>query len=209
MKKRLNPLGIIVLAAVILITMAACGSENPKALAKQSYDLSKQVLGAVLNPQKTAELEKKTAAIEAKVAKLSEKDKQIYYDELERLSGNGWGDLFNSSGGLFDSDSKMSDDIDLGDVQKALGGAKGAVDSALKMSGGDMQKALGEAKGAVDSALKMSGDDVQKALGDAKGAVDSALKSAENADVQKALDAAKGAADATQKASGALKSLGF
>ena len=86
--KIFKTLGIITLAVVIGFSMTSCGG-GAKSLAKQTYEISKQVEAAISNPQKAAELALKLKAIEEKVDKLSEKDREIYTAEYLRLmSGN-------------------------------------------------------------------------------------------------------------------------
>ena len=77
------------LTLLLVMTVISCGGNDPKALAKQTYEISKQVEAAISNPQKAAELALKLKAIEEKVDKLSEKDREIYTAEYLRLmSGN-------------------------------------------------------------------------------------------------------------------------
>ena len=93
MKNKVMKIGIIVLIAVIGLTMASCG-DNPKSLAKQTYDLTMQIESLSLTDYtKMIQLSAKIAAIEVKVMKLSEKDLEIYLDELFRLGGYSMGDF--------------------------------------------------------------------------------------------------------------------
>ncbi|MDR2784449.1 MAG: hypothetical protein LBB83_00890 [Treponema sp.] len=131
-KNRFFILGMTALLAFGLV-FVSCGGGNPKALAKQSYEISQEALGAIFNPQKAAELEKKAAAVEKKVAKLSESDKAVYVGELARLSGQGLGNLLDAA-------SKLSDDASLENAQKALDTAQKAVDTAQKA--GDLLKSF-------------------------------------------------------------------
>jgi hypothetical protein len=133
--KNLNKmLGIITIGVVIAMTVVGCGGGNPKALAKQTYDLGMQALGAMLDPSKAAELEKKATDIEKKVAKLSEADQAVYYAELTQLSGAGLGSLFEAAGSALDS-------VNTETVQDALDAGQKAVDAAQKTN--DALKALG------------------------------------------------------------------
>jgi len=88
MKNIVKWLGIIALIAVIVFAVGCSGS-NPKALAKQTYDLQKQALSAGTDLQKAASLAAKSAAITDKVDKLSSDDQQIYTTELARLIAEG------------------------------------------------------------------------------------------------------------------------
>lgn len=88
MKNIVKWLGIIALITVIVFAVGCSGS-NPKALAKQTYDLQKQVLSAGTDLQKAASLAAKSAAITDKVDKLSSEDQQIYTVELARLIAEG------------------------------------------------------------------------------------------------------------------------
>jgi hypothetical protein len=100
MKRRKFVLGVSALLLTFVLVLAGCGGGNPKSLAKQSYDLAQQALGAMFDPSKAAELEKKAVEIEAKVAKLSENDRAIYDAELARLASEalcGLGSLFKAA----------------------------------------------------------------------------------------------------------------
>jgi len=92
---------MVVLLLSFALVLAGCGSADPKSLAKQTYDLGQEALGALLNPSKTAEITKKMADIEKKVAQLSASDKAAYEAELVRLAGQGLGGLLDAAGGLF------------------------------------------------------------------------------------------------------------
>lgn len=79
---------IAVIFTIVLLTMfvlASCGGSNPKALAKETIELTGQALEAMFDPEKSAELEKKMEKLEAKIEKLSEEDKKIYEEELLKL----------------------------------------------------------------------------------------------------------------------------
>ncbi|GHV56588.1 hypothetical protein AGMMS49579_21340 [Spirochaetia bacterium] len=135
--------GVSVMVAVLLAVsflVMGCGSSDPKALAKQTYDIGQQALGALFNPAKATELTKKAADIETKVAKLSSADKAIYDEELTRLAGNALGDMFkaatDAAGGtedLLKAASKAADALDseaVKDAAKAASDAADAVNSA-------------------------------------------------------------------------------
>ncbi|MDR2501562.1 MAG: hypothetical protein LBD37_10890 [Treponema sp.] len=126
--------------AVITLALAGCGGNSPKALAKQSYDTGQQALGALFNPAKAAELEKKAADIEKKVAKLSAADRAVYDAELARLAGAGLGGLFEAAG-------KTLESVNAKDAQKALDAAGGLIDTAQ-----DAQKTLDAARDSADAA---------------------------------------------------------
>ncbi|MDR0670061.1 MAG: hypothetical protein LBF95_08260 [Treponema sp.] len=89
---------VFILLTVLVLT--GCGGNDPKALAKETYDIGLQALNVLFNPEKAAELEKKALEIEAKVEKLSAKDRAIYDEELARLAEENLGDLFNAAGAL-------------------------------------------------------------------------------------------------------------
>jgi hypothetical protein len=93
----------IALVAIIGLTAIACnkgggsggggGGSNPKSLAKEGYTLMKEMEkliteGKISDPSDPAVLSytKKTAALNAKVEKLSDADKEILGAELERLA---------------------------------------------------------------------------------------------------------------------------
>jgi hypothetical protein len=103
--------GLLALLPICFLILVGCGGANPKDLAKQSYEISRQVLAAAFDSKETEKLAGKAAAIEQKVAKLSASDKAIYAKELARLAGN---DLDE----LSDNISDMA-----GNAQKALDAA--------------------------------------------------------------------------------------
>jgi len=132
--------GISTAALIFIVGLAGCG-ENPQSLAKQTYEISQQLLAARLDPSKTAELIKKSTDIQYKVAKLSEKDRAVYNAELVRLGGGALGDLLDAA-------SKLQNDVSAEDIQKTLDTANKALDTA--------DKALDTANKATD-ALKSLG----------------------------------------------------
>ncbi|GHV11731.1 hypothetical protein FACS189491_03490 [Spirochaetia bacterium] len=68
------------------LVLAGCGGGgNSKALAKQSYDLAGEEWRRDFSQENAAELDKKAADIDAKLMKLSEKDREKYDAELARL----------------------------------------------------------------------------------------------------------------------------
>ncbi|GHT71492.1 hypothetical protein FACS1894110_24650 [Spirochaetia bacterium] len=83
--KMMKGLLAAVLAASLVIGMAGCGGNNPKALAKEAYELSQQMIAASKDPDKLAPLWEKAKAIEEKEKKLSEAEKEIYLEEVKRL----------------------------------------------------------------------------------------------------------------------------
>jgi hypothetical protein len=86
-KNRFFVFGFI--ALIFALVLAGC-KENPKALAKQTYDLTQGVLS---NPLKAVSSLVKVNDIKKKVSKLSAADKQIYNEDLARLIGQGGGEL--------------------------------------------------------------------------------------------------------------------
>jgi len=131
-KKKFFMVGKAVLLLILVISMSGCGA-NPKGLAKQSYDLALGAVGAALNPSKTAELTKKAADIEKKVAKLSASDRAAYEAELARLAGQGLGGLLDAATGLnetsvqdaLDTAGKLNDTAkQANDLLNSLGGKK-------------------------------------------------------------------------------------
>ena len=80
---------VSLLALSLIVGLTSCGGSNPKALAKENYKLTMQVLEATtkLDFAKMNKLEQKVIEIEAKVEKLSGIDQGVYAMELARLSG--------------------------------------------------------------------------------------------------------------------------
>ena len=150
--------GITVLVSVIVFSMASCGGNNPKALAKQTYDLGLEVMSSLLNPSKTAELDKKAANIEAKVSKLSASDKAVYDQELARLSGqalggllNLGGDLLNTSEGLLNVSQQAMDALNNQNLQDSLNTAQQALDTAKQAADLLNNQDLDSVKNALNS----------------------------------------------------------
>jgi starvation-inducible outer membrane lipoprotein len=118
MKNKFFMAGKSVLLLIFVMSMIGC-SADPKGLAKQTYDLGQEALGALLNPAKAAEVQKKAEDISKKVTKLSANDRAVYEQELVRLGGQGLGALFDAASTL-----------DAASVQDALNTAGQAVDTA-------------------------------------------------------------------------------
>ena len=87
-----------ILAALIVVSlvlaMASCGGggggNDPKSLAKQNAELTLEGIklmseGATITDPKLEAVAKKQTDVLAKVEKLSEADKAIYQEELERI----------------------------------------------------------------------------------------------------------------------------
>jgi len=117
-KNRFFVFGLISL--IFALTLAGC-KENPKALAKQTYDLTQDVLA---NPLKMVGGLVKAANIKKKVDKLSPADKQIYNEELARLTGQGEGEP-GILGGLLGGNSTA-----VGETLSALLGAIGNLNTS-------------------------------------------------------------------------------
>ncbi|GMO42290.1 MAG: hypothetical protein Ta2B_22500 [Termitinemataceae bacterium] len=101
------------IAAISLIMVAvSCTHEDPKALAKQSYDLSTQAILAMFDAAKTDELNKKIEAVEKKVKKLPDSERAIYTQELIRLAGAGFGNMLNSAADEIDAALDKVDEVD-------------------------------------------------------------------------------------------------
>ncbi|GHV77412.1 hypothetical protein AGMMS49942_22330 [Spirochaetia bacterium] len=132
--RRMAGFAVPFVAAIFFLILVGCGGGNPKTLAKQTYDIGQQALGAMFNPAKAAELTKKAEDIEKKVAKLSEKDRAIYDEELARLAGNALGGLFkaatDAAGGTEDLLKAASNAADALDTEAVKDAAKAASDAA-------------------------------------------------------------------------------
>ena len=116
-KKEIIFLGLAALLLAAVLT--SCTGSDPKALAKETYELSQQTMASLLNPVKTAELTKKALEIEKKVQALSDSNKQIYTMELAKLTGQG-------TSGLLDAASNLSGD----DIQQVLDSSQKTLDTA-------------------------------------------------------------------------------
>ena len=109
-----------IIALILALVLAGCG-DNPKALAKQTYKLTQDVLS---NPLKAVGGLVKAANIKKKVDKLSAADRQIYNEELARLSRQGEGGL-GVLGGSPDGDSASA-----GETMNSLLGIIGILNSS-------------------------------------------------------------------------------
>ena len=127
-KNRSFVFGLI--ALIFALTLAGC-KDNPKTLAKQTYDLTQAVLA---NPLKMVGGLVKATNIKKKVEKLSPADKQIYNDELARLSAQGEGEP-GILGGLLGGNSAA--------VGESLGALLGAI-GTLNTSGAAPTAPAGE-----------------------------------------------------------------
>ena len=107
---------LLTAALITVLVLAGC-KENPKTLAKQTYDLTQQVL---TNPLKAVGGVIKAANIGRKVNKLSPADRRIYNEELARLVGKGMGGADGALNGLLGEDNAMSAET-LNALMKAIG----------------------------------------------------------------------------------------
>jgi hypothetical protein len=87
MKKVIKQIGIIAITAIIVFSIAACsggggGGGNPKSLAQQSAKFYQEVEAGKYSDE---EEEKQAQAFGAKIEKLSEADRKIYYEEFDKL----------------------------------------------------------------------------------------------------------------------------
>jgi len=83
-KNRFYFLAMVALVLSFTLVLGSCGA-NPKGLAKQSYELTQQILAVGTDLNKATALQKKAAAIAEKVEKLSAADQATYTQELARL----------------------------------------------------------------------------------------------------------------------------
>jgi len=184
-KKQLG--GIFILLAVI-VALASCGGSNPKALAKQTYDLGIQAIEAAFDSEKTAEINKKSQALEAKINALSASDRAKYDRELALLSLRGLGNIMKSAGGK---------------INEAAGLITDEAVKALDLSQ-DQYNEINEAAGILSNeAAKALGGVSQEALNEARAQIKEGLASDEFK------DAMKESSDALKAAADALKGLGF
>jgi hypothetical protein len=92
MKNVMKGMLVAVIAAALVFGVVACGGGgDPKSLAKQSIELTKDALGLIGegimsdDHPKAVALKKKADALEKKIEKLSEANKKIYESEFSRL----------------------------------------------------------------------------------------------------------------------------
>jgi sensor histidine kinase YesM len=84
MKRVMKGTLAIVIIVSLLLGMASCGGGNgPKSLAKQTVDLISEM--TKLSDDDILARQKKLEAINEKVEQLSDTDKKIYNDEVDRL----------------------------------------------------------------------------------------------------------------------------
>jgi hypothetical protein len=164
MKK--NRFFVFVLMALILaLALAGCRKADPKALAKETYDL---IVGAMANPLKAVGSIAKAASLGKKVSKLSDADKQIYNDELARLTGSDAGGIGILDGLLGGKEGEAS-----GLLGGLLGGkesgASGLLGGLLGGKEGEASGILGGLMGADSAAV----NEALKAIMEAMGALNS------------------------------------
>jgi hypothetical protein len=137
----LNILGLA-LTLVFALGLAGCGA-NPEDLAKQTYNLHQESIAAMDNPLKLPGVMLKAASLGRKVNSLSESDRQIFDEELERLGGTGLDGLF-----------------DIEELSSLFGGGDGggAKDGATASSGGASNaNAVGDGSAAAPTTVGKSG----------------------------------------------------
>jgi len=83
MKKTLKMLVAVAFVAIVAFALVGCG--GPESLAKQSYNLYKDIEKAGDDPKKIEELTKKSLDLQAKIEKLSDDDKKKYQAAVEKL----------------------------------------------------------------------------------------------------------------------------
>jgi len=200
--------GLIVLILVIVIANIGGGS-NPVKLAQQTHELNQQALTALTNPRRATQLAREAIALERKVAKLSNRNKAIYDEELRRLTGLGLGGLLDSASSLFGGTQ---------DIQGMMNTAGQALDAASSLLGGTqgMLDAAGQALDAA-SGLMGSTQDLQNLMGAAQQAagmldsldVDNLMGTAQQAaDMLNTMDV-QGMMDSAQQAMDMLDALGY
>jgi hypothetical protein len=92
MKRKMNRVLCLVTLAVALafgLVVTGCGGNDPKSLAKQTYELQQQALKAGNDVAKAASLGLKASNIALKAQKLSDADQAVYTKELVRLTSGG------------------------------------------------------------------------------------------------------------------------
>ena len=115
---------LIVIAAVASFALTGCESaDNPKALAKKTYDLSKEILASVTDLSKTERLTKEAAALAGRVDKLSKIDKITFQVELARLAGSDASSLLQGMD-LTGSLKELQNSLNSKEIQNALNSLK-------------------------------------------------------------------------------------
>jgi len=109
MRKLIKLPGIIALFIIFVICISGCFKADPKALAKETYEIAKETMSAVFNSTKAADLQKKAAAVSEKVNRLSAADKTIYNVELMRLAGDDLGNLIDIGSNILSTSQGILD----------------------------------------------------------------------------------------------------
>jgi hypothetical protein len=155
MNKNKLLLGMLTLCLTLSVLIAGCTGSDPKVLAKQSYELGKQAMASLLEPQKYAGLMKKAAEIKTKVSKLSASDKAIYRAELLRLAGDDADEILKAAGDITESAVETA-----GKALDAAGQAAGkALDAASKLAD---DPAVKEAQQKLQDAAKKAAGEIFK-----------------------------------------------
>jgi len=138
---------LVVLVIVLALVLAGCSRADPKDLAKQTYDITVEIMA---NPLKAAGSLVKAASIGKKVSKLSPADRQIYDDELVRLTGSdagGIGILNGLLGGQEAGGTGILNGLlggqEAGDLNSILGGLMGADSASVKEALNSIMEAIG------------------------------------------------------------------
>ena len=139
---------LIIAAVIAAISFTGCAKkDDPKALAKQSYDLSKEIIASVSDLDKAEKLTKEAVVISEKVDKLSSTDRVTYNFELARLAKSDAGFLLQDLSGAVSG-------LDLSELQNALNSADAqGVMSELQnsLNSADVQSLLNELQGTLSS----------------------------------------------------------
>jgi len=120
---------LVMLVIVLALGMAGCSRAEPKDLAQQTYDLTMEIMA---NPIKAAGSMVKAASIARKVSKLSPADKQIYNEELARLTGQEEGGLGSILGSFMGADNAS-----IKEALNAIMEAIGELNSSIKNNTGN------------------------------------------------------------------------
>jgi len=140
-----------VTAGIIVFCLLSCAGEDPKSLAKQTYSLGLEIIGAFINPSKAAELEKKAEELTKKVEKLSAGDKTVYNEELKKLTGEGFSGLLDAGSILNASQDALKSTRQIHDALNSINAESAARQASELINNLDIQKAADAAQKALNA----------------------------------------------------------
>jgi len=144
---------LIAVAVIFSFALTGCAKkDDPKTLAKETYDLTKEMISAADDDSKMKKLSKKASKINAKVEMFSSADKITYHMELARLMASDASNYIQDLTGAASSLLKSEDVADMiNSFSSLLGNSQEAIQNTLNefnevFNSAEVQDALNELK---------------------------------------------------------------